>query len=134
MKDNLNYKTLCPLKQKEQTTGITYQNMHQIYVINRIPGPLGANDSIMLRQPGDSGHGELIMEDWRHSSIKAALRKVGRDSRICHFWEIYKLLFINHNVNPVWIAGIENENETSYYEVPITILYLLIIAAVSSSN
>ena len=110
MKDNLNYKTLCPLKQKEHTTRITFQNMLQIYVINRIPGPLGANyDFVMLRQPGDSGQGELLMEEWRGSSIKKALQKVGRASRICFYWEIYKLLFINHNVNAFWIAGVLDE-------------------------
>ena len=51
--------------------------------------------------------GELEMEEWRETTIKQVLQRVGGYSQICNNWEIYKLLFILHNVSPVWI---EHEN------------------------
>ena len=91
MKDSSNYKTLCPLKQREQTTRITYQN------------------GLGIEFYRDTG--ELYMEEWRGYSIRAALLGVGVVSRICHHWEIYKLLLLLHNVNPVWLeVNITNDN------------------------
>ena len=83
VKDNLNFKTICRLKQKEQNTRITFQNGYDIAVYS----------------------GELLMEQWFEYSIKYALLRVGGYSRVCHLWEIYKLLFINLNINPDWIES-----------------------------
>ena len=90
MKDNLNFKTICPFKQKEQSTIITYDNSWGGVYIYRT--------------------GELMMEDY--SSINEALLSVDRHSYICSYWEIYKLLFILHNVNPKWLeVNITTDNE-----------------------
>ena len=87
MKNNLNFKTICPLKQKEQTTRITrskkFRHGIELYLGSR----------------------ELQMEEYRWRSIKIALLHVGEYSQICHHWEIYKLLFLMHNIHPVWING-----------------------------
>ena len=83
MKDNLNFKSICPLKQKEQTARISYENNYDIYVYQSI--------------------NQLEMEGNRWGSIREALLGVGVYSQICHHWEIYKLLFLLHNVNPDWI-------------------------------
>ena len=84
MKDNSNFKTICPLKQKEQSIRITYQNKFQrIYM--------------------DPSSGELEMEEYRLKTIGSSVQKVGEYTRICNEWEIYKLLFLLHNVNPVWV-------------------------------
>ena len=92
MKDNLNFKALCPWKQKEQTTRISYENDYNgIYVY--------------------PDTGVLEMEEASWGSIKEALQNVGGVSRICHNWEIYKLLFLLHNVKPVWMeVNITNDN------------------------
>ena len=82
LKDNISFKTICPLKQKEQSTIITYENNNGITIYH--------------------SSGELLMEEYWYYSINAALLGVDKYSRICHNWEIYKLLFILHNVNPVW--------------------------------
>ena len=74
---------LCPLKEKEKTTRITYEDD---YDINIYPET-----------------GELEMEESRWYSISRALQRVGGVSHICYHWEIYKLLFLLHNVNPVWM-------------------------------
>ena len=83
MKDNLNFKTICPLKQREQSTRISYENEYSIYIYPE--------------------SGELSMEEHQTWSIKRALLSVGWYSQICMPWEIYKLLFILHNVHPIWI-------------------------------
>ena len=91
MKDNLNFKSLCPLKQKEQTTKISYDNNYGIHVY--------------------PDTGELEMEEWRGKSISRALQKVGVFSQVCFYWEIYKLLFLLHNVKPFWVeVDIWNDN------------------------
>ena len=47
-----------------------------------------------------------------HMSIREALQRVGVYSQICYNWEIYKLLFLMHNVNPVLMeVNITNDNE-----------------------
>ena len=84
IKDNLNFKTICPLKQREKTTKITYQNnLQNLYIY--------------------PSSGLLEMEEFRYSSISRALQKVGGYTSICASWEIYKLLFIIYNINPDWI-------------------------------
>ena len=80
---NKNFKTICPLKQKEQPTMISYENGWEIYVYPR--------------------SGELEMEEYWRTSIRQALQRVGSRSLICNHWEIYKLLFLLHNVKPVWM-------------------------------
>ena len=93
MKDNLNFKTLCPLKQKEQTTKISYDNDYRIHVY-----------------PDTAG--ELRMEEYSRTSIGSALKRVGEHSQVCSNWEIYKLLFLLHNIKPVWVeVEILNDNE-----------------------
>ena len=90
IKDNLNYKTLCPLKQKEQLARISYQNNWNIYILPET--------------------GELEMEEW--FSIREALQGVGWNSRVCWHWEIYKLVFLLHNIKPVWMeVNITNDPE-----------------------
>ena len=91
IKDNFNFKTICSLKEKEKTTRISYENGYYIYVYQ---------------------DNTLEMEERRETSIKQALQKVGGHSRVCHPWEIYKLLFLMHNVKPVWIEvdNIMDEN------------------------
>ena len=84
IKDNLNFKTICPLKQREQTARITYEHNFQGIYIYR-------------------SSGELLMEEYKADSIKRALQKVGGNTMICHYWEIYKLLFLLHNINPDWL-------------------------------
>ena len=83
IKDNLNYRTICPLKQKQQNTRITYQ----------------ANRGLNIHP----WMGTLGMEEDRLTSIQRSLERVDKNTQICHHWEIYKLLFILHNVNPFWI-------------------------------
>ena len=46
--------------------------------------------------------GQFIMEDFWEYSIRSSLLRVG-DSCICHSWEIYKYLFVLHNIKPIWI-------------------------------
>ena len=54
------------------------------------------------------------MEEWSGTSISNALQRVGGYSQICFNWEIYKLLFLIHNVNPNWIeVNITNDNENA---------------------
>ena len=93
IKDNLNFKTICRLKEKEKSARISYENgVDGIYVYPET--------------------GKLEMEEWDTelwhlgTSIKRALQHVGKNSQICHNWEIYKLLFILHNVSPIWIEAI----------------------------
>ena len=89
MKENLNCKTICPLKQKVQTTRITYQNRWNIVV--------------------SSGS---LWTDERWFPIDKALQKAGDHSKVCHDWEIFKLLFLLHNVYPVWIyEDIKNDKD-----------------------
>ena len=83
MKDNFNIKTICPLKQKQNYARITYENGYLLYIY--------------------PSTGKLSMEELGWKSIHRALQRVGRNSMICSDWEIYKLLFILHNVNPDWI-------------------------------
>ena len=80
------------MKQKEQRTRVTYENGYSgIYVYPET--------------------GELGMEEWRGESIRAALQRVGEFSQICYDWEIYKLLFLLHNVKPVWVeVNITNDD------------------------
>ena len=93
IKDNLNFKTICPLKEKEKTPRISYEN---------------GNWGIYFYP--DTG--ELQMEEYGWNSLKEALLGVGGYSQICFYWEIYKLLFLMHNVNPVWVevTSIDIEN------------------------
>ena len=84
IKENLNFKRICPLKQKEQNTRITYKNNYQYFHI----------------YPETR---KLRMEEWGRSSFKKALENVGGYSRISWHWEIYKLLIILQNINPIWI-------------------------------
>ena len=94
MKDNLNFKAICPLKQKEQSTRISYENEYNGIYIYR--------------------SGELRMEEYFRGSISAALQSVGKVSQMCSYWEIYKLLFLLHNVKPVWMeVNITNDNVTT---------------------
>ena len=81
IKDNLNFKTICGLEEKEKSVKISYENDRNIYVYQQ--------------------WGELQMEEWW--MIRDALQNMGVRSQICFNWEIYKLLFILHNVSPVWI-------------------------------
>ena len=81
IKDNLNFKTICRLEEKEKSVKISYENDRNIYVYQQ--------------------WGELQMEEWW--MIRDALQNMGVRSQICFNWEIYKLLFILHNVSPVWI-------------------------------
>ena len=83
IKDNINFKTVCPLKQTEQSTRIVYDRYEGIFVYPHT--------------------GKLMMEEFFSTRIGSSLQSVGVDSLIGHDWEIYKLLFIMHNVNPVWI-------------------------------
>ena len=99
MKDNLNFKAICPLKQKEQSTRISYENDWGIYVYRS---------------------GEPMMEEHRFYSIKRALQNVGVFSQSCHNWEIYKLLFLLHNVKPVWME-VNITNDNVYYHKVFTI-------------
>ena len=92
MKDNLNFQTICSLKQQEQSALITYED--------------GWNG---IRMGND---GKLMMEEYRGTSIKQALQDVGVHSRVCSYWEIYKLLFLLHNVKPDLVeVNITNDNE-----------------------
>ena len=43
------------------------------------------------------------MEEYGRVSIRRDVENVDRYSRICQYWEIYKLLFILHNIKPFWI-------------------------------
>ena len=86
MKDNINFKTLCPLKQKEQSAKITYQNGFYIYIWPHT--------------------GKQLMEEHRLYSLEEGLLRLASGST-CYHWEIYKLFFILHNVSPVWIK-VEN--------------------------
>ena len=43
------------------------------------------------------------MEERDWWSLKQALLDVGGSSQICWHWEIDKLLFLLHNINPVWM-------------------------------
>ena len=63
IKDNLNFKTLCPLKQKEQSTRISYE-----YGV----------DNLFITYTG-----ELIMEEFWWLSLNEALLKVGGESQVC---------------------------------------------------
>ena len=96
MKDNLNFKTICPLKQKEQTARITYENNYELSIY--------------------PGIGVLAMEEQKFLSISSALQNVGMHSMICFEWEIYKLLFILHNVKPVWIE-VNTIIDENYFKV-----------------
>ena len=60
------------------------------------------------------------MEDYYWSSIREALLGVGGVSRICSYWEIYKLLFLLHNVKPVWME-VNITNDNVYYHKVFTI-------------
>ena len=53
------------------------------------------------------------MEEHKFTSMSQALQLVGvgGNSQICHTWEIYKLLFILHNVYPIWEEVITNIEE-----------------------
>ena len=84
IKDNPNFKTICPLKQKTQNARITYQNQLQEFYV-------------------DPKTGKLVMEEWYGTSIKKALLGVGVNSLICLQWEIYKLLFIIYNIKPIFV-------------------------------
>ena len=84
MKENHNFKTICPIKQKEQSMRINYQQgMGAIYIYPETR--------------------KLEMDEWIDTSIKRSVLRIGWITKICHHWEIYKLLFIMYNVNPVWI-------------------------------
>ena len=84
IKDNLNFKTICRLEEKEKSARISHENGFELLYVYPETG-------------------ELEMEEWRETTIKQALQRVGGYSQICNNWEIYKLLFILHNVSPVWI-------------------------------
>ena len=94
MRDNLNFKTICPFKQKEQTTRITYENGYYISIYNAT--------------------GEMSMEEARVNSIRSSLQSVGKHSTVCWSWEIYKLLFLLHNIKPEWI---EVDMNVNYHQV-----------------
>ena len=48
--------------------------------------------------------GEMVMEEeWKYSLRWVLEKRAGSKSMICHHWEIFKLLFIMHNVKPIWI-------------------------------
>ena len=95
MKDNLNFNNICSLKEKEKTTRISYQNSHGIYIYRDTT---------------------IAMEEVWWTSIKQALLHVGGFSRVCHPWEIYKLLFLLHNVKPDWVEiNITNFDKVSIF-------------------
>ena len=85
IKDNLNFKTVCGLKEPEKHARITYENGKGIYV--------------------DPWIQELFMEqEESFYSIRRALMEMVRGfSMSCHYWEIYKLMIILHNIKPVWV-------------------------------
>ena len=90
IQNNFNFKSICSLKQKEQPTRISYENNWDITI---------------------SPDTTLEMEESRRS-IGRALQRVGVHSKVCWYWEIYKLLFLLHNVKPDWIeVDISNDNE-----------------------
>ena len=94
MKDNLNFRTICRLVEKEKSARISYENDYNIYVYPET--------------------GEIGMEE--HEGIRGALQDVGMYSQICWNWEIYKLLFILHNVSPVWIE-VEDFTTENFHKV-----------------
>ena len=56
--------------------------------------------------------GELMMEEYSWTSVSNALQKVGGHSQVCYDWEIFKLLFLLHNIKPVLMeVDIWNDNE-----------------------
>ena len=101
MKDSLNFKSICPLKQKEQHTRISYENGFTILV--------------------DKYTGDLQMEEYWSRSIKTHLLMVGTVSDICSYWELYKLLFINLNINPIWIKVNIRSDVENYDKVSLSI-------------
>ena len=89
MKDNLNFKKICPWLQKEQRTEIDFRYEITFYRgSNKITPP--------------------VMEEYPLYSIKAALQNVGERSKICHYWEIIKLLKIMHNTKVYWFMLFNN--------------------------
>ena len=78
----MNFKTICRLKQQEQTTRITYENRYTLII-----------------RP-DTGE---LEERLGIQSLNTILSNSGKWSQICEHWEIYKLFFLLHNVNPDWI-------------------------------
>ena len=81
-KDNVNFRTICPHKEREQRIRISYENDLYLLVSRR---------------------GNMAMEHYPTFTFKRALQNMGIATQFCHQWEIYKLFFILHNIKPVWI-------------------------------
>ena len=73
---------MCPMKQKEQTVKISYQQYFGVAI--------------------DKAENMWMEETW-FFSLKRALEREGVNSKFPHDWEIFKLFFIVHNVSPLWV-------------------------------
>ena len=82
VRENMNFKEVCPTRQKEQFAGITYM--------------YGAG---VFFYPS----GNMVMEENWYLALSTSLLRSDEYTRIPWDWEILKLFFVVQNVSPVWI-------------------------------
>ena len=126
IRDNINFKHNCQIKQKEQIARITYEHGSDMAVkfngemfMGEFYFPIGCN-------PGDCDKFGGYQPEWKNGGEKSLLRSaVGHTklpnggksggvgfSKIPWNWEILKIFFMSHNVNPVWVDHYEFYDQT----------------------
>ena len=111
MKNNWNFKNICRLKQKMQTMKISLPNSQ-----------MASQGLVLSRNPFVPSNSMEMEEHWQYSLRWALEKRVGRESMICHQWEIFKLLFILHNVKPLWIKFNKFSSLSDLYKVYFRII------------
>ena len=81
---DLNFKAICPVRQKEQVARISFQQSWSFFVWP---------------------NGQMIMEDFWYFALSNSLIRASIYDRICMDWEILKLFFLTFNVSPYWIVA-----------------------------
>ena len=128
IRENLNFKQICPIKQKESVARITYEKNFELDVFPDGEMNMGEYRYTLGCHPGDcdsfNAYG-YFQPEWKNGLERSLLRSAvdqtklpgGTSAGVGYTkvpwnWEILKIFFIEYNVKPVWIGHYEYYDQT----------------------
>ena len=114
VKDNLNFKQICPLKQKEHTVRITYESAKDldIYQYDDDKDKMIMNEDSYYAigcHSSDSCYNDfkkVMMYGGGHRTLLRSGKQLGDNkvgfTKVPWNWEILKIFFIEYNIKPIW--------------------------------
>ena len=113
VKDNLNFKQICPLKQKEHTVRITYQYAKELDIYQYDDD----KDKMIMNEDSRYAigcHSDACYNDFKkvmmygggHRTLLRSGKQLGNNkvgfTKVPWNWEILKIFFIEYNIQPIW--------------------------------